>query len=72
MSRLPAAISNLDLCAAINRLCIHNDPVELTLLTEEQFSVYLNTLPPQMRADICQTINRHPAGETSAAPQART
>ena len=64
---LRAAAQNLDLCSAINRLLIHDDPVELRLLTDEQFRTYLNTLPPDMQREICQAINRQPPGENDGA-----
>jgi len=65
---LHSAVQNLDLCSAINRLCLHNDPVELALLTEEQFALYLKTCGHDDHAKriICQAANRPFPGDEHA------
>lgn len=69
---LRAAAQNLDLCAAINRLQLHNDPVELALLSDEQFYSYLNACGNDENAKriICQTVNRPFPGDEYAARNA--
>ena len=55
---LAHALSALDLTSAVNRLCLHNDPVELALLTDEQFAVYVGTLDAETREIISQIVKR--------------
>ena len=64
------AVQNLDLCSAINRLCLHNDPVELALLTEAQFATYLESFAnnDETCRAICEAINR-PDPRSSRAQQ---
>lgn len=67
--KLRSAASALDLCSAMNRLAIHNDPVELALLTDEQFAIYLNSLGDdhESRRVIANAINRPIPDEDHAA-----
>jgi hypothetical protein len=65
-------VANADLCAAINRLLLHNDPVELALLTDEQFALYLDACGKDEhdKRIICQTANRPFPGDDYAARNA--
>lgn len=56
---LRSAVQSADLCATINRLVIHNDPVELALLSDEQYADYLQLLnDEEAKRAICEAINR--------------
>lgn len=67
--QMRAALLNLDLTSAINRLVLHNDPVELALLTDEQYATYLQALGDNQEAKrvIANIINRPIPGDDHAA-----
>lgn len=66
---LRSAATNLDLCAAINRLIIHNDPIELMLLTDEQYATYLDHFGNNEEAKrvVANAINRPIPGDSHAS-----
>ena len=57
---LRAAVSSVDLAAALNRCAMHGDPRELLQLTDEQYAAYLATFGEDDNANrvIANAISR--------------
>jgi streptomycin 6-kinase len=65
---LRQAVTVSDFNAAMNRLALHGNPVELEHLTDEQYTTYLATFGEDQAAKrvIANAINRPIPGEDSA------
>jgi hypothetical protein len=65
---LRQAVSTADFNAAMNRLALHGNPVELEHLTDEQYATYLASFGEDQAAKrvIANTINRPIPGEDAA------